>query len=70
MDFEKIKEFVLEKKLYFIVAVVLLVGGLWLKKGDGAEDSYDNLAAPIPAHQLKSIRQAVHQIPLQLILKQ
>lgn len=42
MDFEKIKEFVLEKKLYFIVAVVLLVGGLWLKKGDGAEDSYDN----------------------------
>ncbi|GFP08129.1 helix-hairpin-helix domain-containing protein [Lactobacillus helveticus] len=42
MDFEKIKEFVLEKKLYFIVAVVLLVGGLWLQKGDGAEDSYDN----------------------------
>ncbi|ALI52798.1 helix-hairpin-helix domain-containing protein [Lactobacillus helveticus] len=42
MDFEKIKEFVLEKKLYFIVAVVLLVGGLWLKKGDEAEDSYDN----------------------------
>lgn len=42
MDFEKIKEFVLEKKLYFIVAVVLLVGGLWLKKGDKAEDSYDN----------------------------
>ena len=42
MDFEKIKEFVLEKKLYFIVAVILLVGGLWLKKGDEAEDSYDN----------------------------
>ena len=42
MDFEKIKEFVLEKKLYFIVAVVLLVGGLWLQKGYGAEDSYDN----------------------------
>lgn len=42
MDFEKIKEFVLKKKLYFIVAVVLLVGGLWLQKGDGAEDSYDN----------------------------
>ncbi len=42
MDFEKIKEFVLEKKLYFIVAVVLLAGGLWLKKGDGTEDSYDN----------------------------
>lgn len=43
MDFEKIKEFVLEKKLYFIVAVVLLLGGLWLKKGDGAEESsFDN----------------------------
>ncbi|OUQ01094.1 helix-hairpin-helix domain-containing protein [Lactobacillus gallinarum] len=43
MDFEKIKEFVLEKKLYFIVAVVLLLGGLWLKKGDGAEGpSFDN----------------------------
>lgn len=42
MDFEKIKEFVLEKKLYFIVAVILLVGGLWLQKGDGVEDSYDN----------------------------
>lgn len=35
MDFEKIKEFVLEKKLYFIVAVVLLLGGLWLKKEMG-----------------------------------
>ena len=43
MDFEKIKEFVLEKKLYFIVAVVLLLGGLWLKKGDGEEEpSFDN----------------------------
>ena len=43
MDFEKIKEFVLEKKLYFIVAVVLLLGGLWLKKGDGAEEhTFDN----------------------------
>ena len=43
MDFEKIKEFVLEKKLYFIVAVVLLLGGLWLKKGDWAEEpSFDN----------------------------
>lgn len=43
MDFEKIKEFVLEKKLYFIVAVALLLGGLWLKKGDGAEEhSFDN----------------------------
>ncbi|MCC9271749.1 helix-hairpin-helix domain-containing protein [Lactobacillus gallinarum] len=43
MDFEKIKEFVLEKKLYFIVAVVLLLGGLWFKKGDGAEEpSFDN----------------------------
>lgn len=43
MDFEKIKDFVLEKKLYFIVVVVLLLGGVWLKRGEGVEEtSFDN----------------------------
>ncbi|QQP27858.1 helix-hairpin-helix domain-containing protein [Lactobacillus ultunensis] len=39
MDFEKIKNFIVERKMYFIVGVILLAGGFWLKKGDSQENN-------------------------------
>ena len=39
MNFEKIKEFLLEKKIYLIVGVILVVGFLGLKKGNRQESS-------------------------------
>lgn len=32
MNFEKIKEFILEKKVYLIIAVLVIVVGIWFKK--------------------------------------
>lgn len=39
MDLEKIKEFIVEKKLYFIIAIIVIVVGFWLKKGEGQTDT-------------------------------
>lgn len=38
MNFEKIKEFAIEKKVYLIAGMILLIGGFWLKKGDSQEN--------------------------------
>lgn len=37
MDFEKIKNFVLEKKLYFVIAAVVIIGAFLLKKENSSE---------------------------------
>lgn len=39
MNFEKVKEFVLEKKAYLIGAIILVVGFYGLKKGDHQENA-------------------------------
>lgn len=39
MNLEKVKEFVLEKKVYLIAVVILIVGFLGLKKGDQQENT-------------------------------
>ena len=38
MNFEKIKEFAIEKKVYLIAGMILLIGGFWLKKRDSQEN--------------------------------
>lgn len=42
MNLEKIKEFIVEKKMYFIVVAVLIIGGCWLKK-DNTQDENSEL---------------------------
>lgn len=42
MNLEKLKEFFVEKKNYFIVAVAIVIGVLWLKNGDGENKSLDS----------------------------
>ena len=39
MNFEKVKEFVLDKKVYLIGAIILVVGFYGLKKGDHQENA-------------------------------
>ena len=37
MNFEKIKEFAIEKKVYLIAAGILLLGFFYFRKGDNQE---------------------------------
>ncbi|MCT3601816.1 ComEA family DNA-binding protein [Lactobacillus acidophilus] len=43
MDWEKIKEFVIEKKVYAIIVLVVIVGGFWLKKENQNNSEVENM---------------------------
>lgn len=61
MDFEKVKEFAIEKKFYLITGIILLIVGFYLKKGDLKEnDSQPENAKIMQSSSLSSSRATVN----------
>lgn len=59
MNFEKIKEFVIEKKVYLIAAGIILLGLLYLKKGDSQEKSTETENAQLMQKSSSSLSSTI-----------